>query len=258
MSPADSSPTEPPVLLEIVVQSVADARAAEAGGAHRLELCVGLVDGGLTPPATLVEAVVAAVALPVVALIRPRAGDFVLDDGELDLMCADVRASRAAGVAGVVIGALTPVGDVDRQRMAKLIAAARPLEVTFHRAFDHARDPLAAFSTLGELGVDRVLTSGQCATATEGSALIAKLVATSAKGESTHPRVMAGGSVRPGNVAKLVAATSVREVHSSAGGEHPSPALHMNSAVPLGPTRPDRRQCVDVQVVRDLLAALPT
>ncbi|MFT5292527.1 MAG: copper homeostasis protein [Planctomycetota bacterium] len=256
MSPLDSSPTEPPILLEIVVQSMADARAAEAGGAHRLELCVGLNDGGLTPPATLVEAVVAAVAVPVNVLIRPRGGDFVLDDEELELMCADVRASRAAGAAGVVIGALTPEGDVDCARMGKLIAAARPLEVTFHRAFDHTRDPLAAFSVLTELGVDRLLTSGQRASAPEGSALIAKLVAMSSAREPAQPLVMAGGGVRPANVAELVETTSVREVHSSASAEHPSPARHVNESVPLGPTHASRRHGVDMQVVRDLMVAL--
>ena len=242
------------VCLEIVVQSPADARAAQAGGAQRLELCVGLVDGGLTPPATLVARVTAAVDLPVCVLVRPRGGDFVLDDEDLELMRSDIRAAAEAGATGVVVGALNADGQIDVPRLGRLIATARPLDVTFHRAFDHTSDPLEALETLSMLGVDRVLTSGQAPTASEGSDLIAELVAQGRQ----RPRIMAGGGVTPEHIGRLVAATGVRDVHSSAAGFRPSPARHVNRTVPLGPSDAALRRGVEEGIVRELIEALGT
>lgn len=244
------------ILLEVVVQSVRDARAAEAGGADRLELCQALVDGGLTPPATLVAAVVEAVSLPVFVLLRPRGGDFVLDDEDLELLRADVRASREAGAAGVVLGALTPDGDVDLTRLARLVATARPLEVTFHRAFDHARDQREAFEALRTLGVDRVLTSGAAPTAEVGARRIAELQAHAGARGIERPRLIAGAGVRGDNVVELVRRTGVREVHSSASGPRPSPARHVNRAVPMGPTQAALRHGVEELEVRSIVEAL--
>lgn len=129
------------VVLEVCVDSVASAVAAECAGAHRLELCSSLVEGGVTPSLGLMQAVVRAVTVPVMVLVRPRSGDFLYDAAELEVMCADIDACKEVGAAGVVLGCLQADGSVDMAAMRRLIDRAQPLEVTFHRAFDMSRDP---------------------------------------------------------------------------------------------------------------------
>ena len=149
------------VVVEVAVDSLAGARAAVAAGADRLELCQSLGEGGLTPGTGLLELVVLHVAVPVFAMIRPRAGDFLYDAAEFATMGAEIRAAKAAGAAGIVSGPLTADGHLDRDRLRELIELAAPLPFTCHRAFDLCVDPLAALATLRELGAARVLTSGQ-------------------------------------------------------------------------------------------------
>lgn len=199
-------------LLEVTVESVAGARAAQAGGAGRLELCGGLAQGGLTPSAGLLAEVGEAVSLPLFVLIRPRPGDFLYDAGDLAVMRRDIAESARHGADGVVIGALDRDGSVDRVMVHALVEAARPMAVTFHRAVDLARDLDEALDALLELGVERVLSSGQARNAEEGIPVLARMV----KRDPARLTVIAAGGVRPANARRIVAETGVREIHSSA------------------------------------------
>lgn len=197
------------VLVEACVDGVAAALAAERAGAGRLELCAGLVEGGTTPSAGMLAAVLARVAIPVVAMIRPRGGDFLYTSDELEVMERDVAVARSLGAHGVALGVLTEDGAVDGARLAALVRCAQPLPVTVHRAFDLAADPGAALEAAIAAGARRVLTSGGCRTAPEGVATIAALVA-QAGGRIT---VMAGGGVGAAAVRSLVRDAGVHELH---------------------------------------------
>jgi copper homeostasis protein len=198
------------VLFESCVESFEAAVASAAGGAGRIELCANLDVGGTTPQAALVARCVAALDIPVFVMVRPRGGSFVYSSDEADAMARDIHAMAQAGAHGVVFGALTADGVIDVALMRRLLDRARPLPVTCHKAIDDARDLPAALDALIDLGVDRVLTSGGAPTAADGAAMIARLVRQA--GEALV--VMAGGGVRAHNVAALVQATGVREVHA--------------------------------------------
>lgn len=193
--------------------STAGVLAAIEAGADRVELCADLAVGGVTPSIGLVEWAVftAAGRLGVHVLIRPRGGDFVYSAAEVEVMLRDIAAAKAAGAAGIVIGALTPAGKVDRGVCARLTAAARPATVTFHRAFDETADPLAAFEDVRELGADRLLTSGGAVTALEGAGMIAELVRRSAG----QPTILPGGGVTAATAAEILRRTGARELHFS-------------------------------------------
>ncbi|MBL8755141.1 MAG: copper homeostasis protein CutC [Planctomycetes bacterium] len=225
-----------PLVVEVAVDSVAGAKAAVAAGAHRLELCSALELGGLTPSLGLLEAVVASVprTVPVCAMLRPRAGDFLYDAGELTAMQRDAERFAAAGAGGLVAGVLRADGMLDRDRLQALRAAAPALPFTCHRAFDLCVDAFAALATLRELGCARVLTSGQAANAVAGAAAIATYVARA----GAHLTVMAGAGVRAGNVAELVRTTGVREVHLSATAWLTSGMAFRRPGVPMGATPP--------------------
>lgn len=205
------------VLVEVCVDDLAGVLAAERAGADRVEVCADLCVGGTTPSAGLVETILATVRrIGVQLMVRPRGGDFVMDGDERRVMLADIRsivaASRDAPVpVGIVLGALLPDGRVDEPTLTALVDAAGPVPVTFHKAFDATRDPLEAYDVLAGHGVERVLTSGGAPTALEGARTLAELVRRSAAPGS--PAVLAGGSVRAGSVADIVARTGVREVH---------------------------------------------
>lgn len=197
------------VLVEAAVESVAAAQRAVAEGAGRLELCADLARDGTTPSAGLIRLVRARVEVPLHVLIRPRPGDFVYDRDESAVMLADIAECRRAGVDGVVIGALTREGTVDRTLTAALAIAARPLTVTFHRAVDRTPDIAAALTTLVELGIERVLTSGGAPSAAAGTPVLARLEL--AFGGAIG--LLAGGKVRAENVAGVLTGSGVREVH---------------------------------------------
>lgn len=197
------------ILIEACVDSVESALAAESGGADRIELCDGLVEGGLTPSAGKIALCRERLKIPIVVLIRPRSGDFLYSEGEIELMVRDIYVAKELGAQGVAVGALRPDGSVDQGWMTTLIAAARPMQVVFHRAFDGTPKPLDALETLIALGVDRVLTSGQAATALEGAAVLDQLVV-AARGRIA---ILAGGGVNEENAAPLVQKSGVRELH---------------------------------------------
>jgi copper homeostasis protein len=199
--------------VEIAVTDPEGARVARGAGAHRLELCVALEVGGLTPSPGLVERVVAAAGpLGVHVLLRPRPGDFVHDDDDLAAVLHDARAVLEAGAAGLVVGPLRPDGRFDLVALQALRETAGSAQLTAHRGFDVHPDVEGSVEALVGAGVDRVLTSGGAASAHDGTERIARTV-TAAAGRLT---VMAGGGVRPDRVPELVARTGVSDVHLSA------------------------------------------
>ena len=197
------------ITVEACVDSVASAVQAERGGAHRVELCDNLADAGTTPSHGVLVAAVQALSIPVFPIIRLRGGSFIYDADEIAIMTADVAHARECGVHGVVIGALTPEGDVDEAAVLAWKEAAGGLPLTFHRAWDVCRDPAGALETLIRLGVQRVLSSGQRENAWDGRANLAAAV-TQAAGRIS---IMAGGGVDEHNAAELISATGVHEIH---------------------------------------------
>ena len=234
--------------VEIAVQDVAGVRVALAEGADRVELCVALGLGGLTPSAGLVRAAVEEAnedgrAGFVHVLVRPRGGGFVYDSDELDTIAADIRFAREAGAAGVVVGALDEAGRIDRDAVSRFEAEAGGLDVTYHRAFDTLRDPLAAADTLADLGVTRVLTSGGAARSVDGVDGLRAL----AQRVGGRLEVMAGGGVRVQDIHALIAA-GVDAVHLS--------ARESVSGAPSGPGGGDAAYDItDPITVREAVAA---
>src|SRR5277367_273554 len=157
-----------PVLIEVCIDSVASAVAAKRGGAARIELCGGLIEGGVTPSAGLIEMTRAAVTLPLHVMIRPRGGDFCYDFHEFEIMQRDIALARQLGANGVVFGILDVNANVDVERTRQLVNLARPIEVTFHRAFDMTSDLSRALEDVCTAGVDRVLISGGEQTSLQG------------------------------------------------------------------------------------------
>ena len=234
------------LLVESCCTTLDEALAAEARGADRIELCTDLSVGGLTPPRDLIRETVARLSIPVNVLIRPASGsrpasghpsrpasarhtrpdrashlslggfsalDFVYDEEAVSQMESDIAFCRSAGVAGVVVGALTPDGAIDLPAMRRLVAAAGPLSVTFHRAFDVcSEDPFKAVDIIISLLCTRLLTSGMAPPAWEGKELIARLV----RHAGDRLIIMPGSGVRPDNLTALAAATSAPEFHGTA------------------------------------------
>jgi copper homeostasis protein len=200
-------------VVEVAVTDVDGVRVARAAGAHRVELCVALEVGGLTPSLGLVErAVEAAGPVGVHVLLRPRPGDFVHDEDDLAIVLRDAGVVLGAGAAGIVVGPLRPDGRLDLDALRRLRDVAAGAELTAHRGFDVNPDVESGVEALLAVGADRVLTSGGAASAHDGTARIARAVVAAA-GRLT---VMAGGGVRPERVPDLVAATGVGDVHLSA------------------------------------------
>jgi len=199
------------LIVEAYVDRPETARAAAENGAGRLELC-GPGEGGLTPSAELLAAVMAAVAIPVHVMIRPRTGDFVYTDAEFARMHAEVAMAKAAGAAGIVFGISHPDGTLDLPRMRALIAEARPLRIGIHRAFDGTPDPYVALDQLIALGADVILAAGHAPTAEAGIPCLVRLHAQAA-GRTV---IMPGGSVRAHNVRRIIRETGVHEVHARA------------------------------------------
>jgi copper homeostasis protein len=199
---------------EICLESADDVAAAAEAGADRVELCAALFEGGLTPSAGMIEQAVAVAAgrIKVHVIIRPRGGDFIYTPLEAEVMLRDIRTAKAAGADGVVIGALTPDAEIDTELCARLVEAARPLSVTFHRAFDVTRTPEKAFEDVIALGVDRLLTSGAAPSALEGADLVARLVETAAG----RIIVMPAGGINERTAARVAEQTGAQELHFTA------------------------------------------
>lgn len=199
-----------PLLFEACVETLADALAAERHGAHRIELCSALDQDGLTPSPALLRESVEALRIPVMAMIRPRGGDFVYSAAEVAAMECDIATAKAAGAAGVVFGLLTREGTIDVANTERLVLAASPLPVTFHKAFDSAVDLFAAFRVLNAIdGITRLLTSGGRATAWEGRDALKALQTMSGR----RIEVIAAGRLLPDNRQRLADYTGIQELH---------------------------------------------
>ena len=196
-------------IIEICLESVESVIAAEKGGADRVELCSDLFEGGLTPTIGTVKTALKKSNIKINAMIRPRGGDFCYSDEEFEVMKEDIKAFKETGINGIVFGILTPEGDVDVKRSKEIIELARPLAVTFHRAFDMTRDPYKSLEELIELGVDRVLTSGQEATVPEGAELLEELVQIA----GDRIIVMPGCGITERNFPKLRDKIKAKEYH---------------------------------------------
>ena len=227
-------PDRASLFIETCCTTLEQARSAESRGAGRIELCVDLSVGGVTPPRDLIRDVVASLTIPVNVLIRPdrhsrldresqtpdpvgdggfSAADFVYDEVDLQQMIEDIGYCKSVGVAGIVVGALTPEGAIDRAAMRRLIAAAAPLPVTFHRAYDVCTaDPFIALDQIIALGCTRLLTSGQALNAWDGRNVLALLVRRAGR----RLIVMPGCGVKPDNLAALAAITHATEFHGTA------------------------------------------
>jgi copper homeostasis protein len=220
-------------LLEVCVADADSLAAAIAGGADRIELCSALELGGLTPGPGLI-ALAAQAPMPVMAMVRPRSGDFVFSGADVEAMRADIAAIRAAGLAGVVLGASRPDGRLDADVLKLLVEAGASLSLTLHRAIDLVPDWRGAVDLAVELGFERILTSGGALNAPAGSDTIAEMLAYA----GDRITIMAGSGVTPANATELMA-LPLKEVHSSCADAVPTQG---EKAVSLGFAGPTRRQ----------------
>ncbi len=245
------------ITCEVCVEGLPGALAAAEGGAHRIELCAGLVEGGTTPSLGALGLALERVDVDIVVLVRPRGGDFLYSRDELDSILMDVGTARGAGAFGVATGVLTPDGSVDVAAMEEIMDAAGTMSVTFHRAFDMVKDPWESLEILKDLGVDRVLTSGQRRSVPEGLDFIREAV-NRADGKIS---IMPGGGLDRGNIQAVVGATGVTEVHFTAFRRWESPMRHRNPGPLMGaaevPGEYDRIS-TDPSRVREIVQALGT
>jgi copper homeostasis protein len=199
------------MIVEVCVESVDSAVAAQRGGADRIELCCSLSEGGITPSAGLIRQVRSALEIPICVIIRPRGGDFVYNDSEFQVMREDVLIAKSLGCDGVVLGVLTAEDEVDQKRTRELIELSRPMMVTFHRAFDVVSDLDSALEAVIACGADRILSSGGRINALAGASYLKKI----RQAAGSRIVIMAGAGVRISNVRSLVEASGVDEVHTS-------------------------------------------
>ncbi len=242
-------------LVEVSIEGVDGLLVAQDNGADRVELCASVLEGGITPSIGMVREALRRARVPVFVIVRPRGGDFLYSDAEFASMREDVIALREIGVPGIVTGCLTAAGEIDGPRTEELLRLARPMSFTFHRAFDMVRDPVEALEVLVRLGVDRVLTSGQSATALEGLANLKRL------GELAEDRivVMPCGGLRAATIREVRRETGLSEFHFAAHTSAASGMTYRNPAVAMGQTAQDheyKRTVTDAETVRATVNAV--
>lgn len=218
-------------IIEVCANSVESCVEAQRGGAYRVELCAGIPEGGTTPSYGEIMTARESISIKLNVIIRPRGGDFLYSDNEMKSMLRDIELAKKCGADGVVFGCLTKDGEIDIEKNRILLEAAKPMSVTFHRAFDVCKDPLKSLEALINLGFDRVLTSGQKANAVLGKELIKELVLI---GERII--IMPGCGVNEENVAELAKFTSAKEFHMSARRSVESGMIYKNYEVSMGGT----------------------
>ncbi len=220
-------------LLEVCVDSLASARAAIRGGADRLELCSALAIGGLTPYKALLQQIRQESGIEIRCLMRPRAGDFLYTPEEIREMAAQIEELREAGADGFVIGCLTAQGELDRDAMAPLIAAAQGKGLTLHRCIDVSRDPVQTYLDAGKLGIDTVLTSGAAASCRAGFDTIARLAELSR--EDGNPRVLIGAGVNAAVIEFFLEELPLCDAfHMSGKADVESGMIFRREGVPMG------------------------
>ncbi len=217
-------------LCEICLDSVESIIAAEAGGADRVEFCSDLFEGGLTPTLGMFKVAKERTTIPINVMIRPRGGDFCYSELEFEAMKEDTRLFKEAGANAIVFGILTPEGKIDKARSKELISIARPLPVTFHRAFDMTVDPFEAIEDLIELGVERVLTSGQEATVFEGSELLNLLLDRYRK----EIIIMPGGGIKAHNAKRALSMIDADEYHMNLHSQQASKMVYRKDHIFMG------------------------
>lgn len=198
-------------IIEICANSVESAIQAQLGGANRIELCDNLMEGGTTPSIGMIKCAVKNLDIPINVIIRPRGGDFCYSEIEFESMLNDIFILKETGINGVVVGVLKPDGSIDLERCKKLIDAARPLEITFHRAFDMVKNPFQSLEDIISMGIERLLTSGLQQTAQQGSTLISELNRL-ANGRLI---IMPGSGINENSISELIQTTACREYHMS-------------------------------------------
>ena len=242
------------ITLEICCDSADSVQAAIDGGADRIELCSALSEGGVTPSPGLQAAAVATGALPIYVLIRPRGGDFLYTEREWHIIYDDISRAGALGARGVVIGALDADGHLDVKHLSRAVQEAGPMDITFHRAFDMCSDPRRGLQELMDLGIRRVLTSGQQASAETGAACIRQWM-NQVRGQIS---LMPGCGVNARNVAHILRETGATEVHASARALQPSLMRFCREDVKMGAADRDEfsRYVTDVDEVCRLRAEI--
>ncbi|NDV66008.1 copper homeostasis protein CutC [Bacteroides sp. 224] len=198
-------------LFEVCANSVESSIAAQEGGAHRVELCAGISEGGTTPSYGEIITARRLLSIKLHVIIRPRGGDFCYNELEAEIMERDIRFAKEAGVDGVVFGCLTPEGNIDIPLTQRLMKASEGLSVTFHRAFDDCANPMQALEEIIELGCNRILTSGQKPVAEEGIPLIKELVAKA----GDRIIILPGSGISESNIKKIEMETKAKEFHFS-------------------------------------------
>ena len=198
--------------LEVCAYNIESCLHAAAAGASRIELCASPAEGGVTPSYGMIEHAVQNLSIPVYIMIRPRGGNFVYSEAELDIMFTDIARCKDLSVPGIAIGILKADNTVDVERMKEIVQFAFPMGITFHKAFDRTPDAMQALEDVIATGCERILTSGLQPTATEGTPLIKQLILAA----GNRITIMPGGGVRSTNIAQIAAATGATELHSSA------------------------------------------
>jgi len=215
------------MLIEICANSFTSALSAQNGGADRIELCSNLEIGGMTPSAGLIAMIKHRLHIKTSVLIRPRSGDFIYSDYEIENILADIDFCRSQKIEGIVIGCLTREGHIDLPNLRKIIDRAQGLEITFHRAFDVCQDPNRALNDLIDHGVTRILTSGQKNSVVDGRELIRNLIL-KADGRIV---IMPGGGINENNILQLSEITGAKEFHLSAKKNMKSEIMHFQRNV---------------------------
>lgn len=216
------------ITIEVCINSVPSAIAAEAGGAHRVELCAALPEGGTTPSIGTVKKTLEQIQIPVFPIIRPRGGDFIYNEVELETMIEDIKAFCSLGVHGFSLGVLDANGRLDKVANARLIKACQGRPVTLHRAFDRTCNLEEELEVAIALGFSRILTSGGAISAPKGAGMLSQLVLQAGDRIS----IMAGAGIRPDNVREIVTKTRVKEVHGTFQSEVASNMIFKSPAFP--------------------------
>jgi len=218
------------VIIEVCAGSVESAIAASKGGANRIELCCALSEGGLTPSQAMIEYATTNLKIKTFVLIRPRSGDFSYSRAEFEVIKSDIFSAKAKGAHGIVTGMLNTDGSIDTCRMKEVIEMAHPMQVTFHRAFDLAKDPYDALEVIIALGCSRILTSGMAPTAIEGVELISGLV----KQAGSRILIMPGSGINASNLEELRSKTGALEFHLSASSTTQSRMVYRRQGIKMG------------------------